>query len=102
MDKSKYIYVHQCNLDGSHKSQSHHHQHPSHYSSFYPEMIVPSTNEPVDLTAAAEFDEERQTIEKSLSKLSLPIVRNSNNMHRKKSTQLESLFRFKILKVEVH
>ncbi len=37
-------------------------------------MIVQPTAEPVDLAAVAEFDKERQTIEKSLSKLSSPIV----------------------------
>jgi hypothetical protein len=37
-------------------------------------MIVQPTTEPVDLAAAAEFDKERETIEKSLSKLSPPIV----------------------------
>jgi hypothetical protein len=40
-------------------------------------MVVPTTNEPVDLAAAIEFDKERQAIEKSLSKLSIPIVRIS-------------------------
>jgi len=38
-------------------------------------MVVQTTPEPADLAAAAEFDKERQTIEKSLSKLSSPIVR---------------------------
>jgi hypothetical protein len=38
-------------------------------------MVVQPTTEPVDVVAAAEFDKERQTIEKSLSKLSPPIVR---------------------------
>ena len=38
-------------------------------------MVVQPTNESVDLAAATEFDQERQTIEKSLSKLSPPIVR---------------------------
>jgi hypothetical protein len=77
-------------LDGSHKSQHHHHAPPPpHYSTFYPEMVVQppppppaaaaaaTTTEPVDLAAVAELDKERQTIEKSLSKLSLPIVRYS-------------------------
>ena len=68
--------------------QSHHHPHhhhhppppppppppPTHYQSFYPEMVVQSVSEPVDLAAAAEYDKERQTIEKCLSKLSQPIV----------------------------
>jgi hypothetical protein len=73
------------NLDGSDKSQHHHHHHhhhhpppppPStHYPAFYPEMVVQPTTEPVDLAAAVEFDKERQTIEKCLSKLSPPIVR---------------------------
>jgi hypothetical protein len=71
------------NLDGSDKSQHHHHHHhhppsaqpPTHYSSFYPEMVAQPTAEPVDLASAAEYDKERQTIEKCLSKLSLPIVR---------------------------
>jgi hypothetical protein len=38
-------------------------------------VVQPTTTESVDLTTAAEFDKERQTIEKSLSKLSPPIVR---------------------------
>jgi len=40
-------------------------------------MIVQSTPESADLAAATEFDKERQTIEKSLSKLSPPIVKIS-------------------------
>ena len=40
-------------------------------------MVVQSTNEPVDLATTVEFDKERQTIEKRLSKLSPPIVRMS-------------------------
>jgi hypothetical protein len=39
-------------------------------------MVVQPTTEPVDLAAVAEYDKERQTIEKCLSKLSPPIVRN--------------------------
>jgi hypothetical protein len=39
-------------------------------------MVVQPATEPVDLAAAAEYDKERQTIEKSLSKLSPPIVRD--------------------------
>ncbi|CAF1000984.1 unnamed protein product [Adineta steineri] len=63
-------------IDGSHKTPPQHHHHPSHYSSFYPDMIVQSTNEPVDLATTAEFDKERQTIETSLSKLSAPIIQD--------------------------
>jgi hypothetical protein len=37
-------------------------------------MVVQPTTEPVDLVAAAEYDKERQTIEKCLSKLSPPLV----------------------------
>jgi hypothetical protein len=37
-------------------------------------MVVQPTTEPVDLATAAEYDKERQTIEKCLSKLSSPIV----------------------------
>lgn len=40
-------------------------------------MVVQSTNESVDLVTTVEFDKERQTIEKSLSNLSPPIVRLS-------------------------
>ena len=71
------MYIYKNNLDGSHKSQHHHQppQPPPHYSSFYPEMVVQPTPEPVDLAAVAEFDKERQTIEKCLSKLSPPIVK---------------------------
>ncbi|CAF4345327.1 unnamed protein product, partial [Rotaria magnacalcarata] len=59
------------NFDGSDKSLHHHHQPlATHYSPFYSEMIVQPTTEPVDLAAAAEYDKERQTIEKCLSKLS--------------------------------
>jgi hypothetical protein len=69
-----YIYIWNY-LDGSHKSQQHHNHPPQpHYSSFYPDIVVQPTNEPVDLAAAVEFDKERQTIEESLSKLSPPIV----------------------------
>ncbi len=35
------------------------------------------TTEPTDLATTVELDKERQTIEKSLSKLSLPIVKYS-------------------------
>jgi hypothetical protein len=38
-------------------------------------MVVQPTTEPVDLAAAVEYDKERQTIEKCLSKLSPPLVR---------------------------
>ena len=74
-------------LDGSEKSQHPHHHHPhphhhppipTHYSPFYSEMIVQPTTEPVDLAAVAEYDKERQTIEKCLSKLSPPIVKAFN------------------------
>jgi hypothetical protein len=61
-------------------------------------MVVQPTPEPADLAAAAEFDKERQTIEKSLSKLSSPIVRIFCLFF------LIHIFffnRFKILKVEV-
>lgn len=70
-------------LDGSEKSHphphAHHHHHhhhtaANHYSAYYPEMIVPQTSESVDLAAVVEFDKERQTIEKCLSKLAPPIV----------------------------
>ncbi|UJR33220.1 hypothetical protein I4U23_020675 [Adineta vaga] len=78
-------YVNNVTLNGSDKSQHHHHPHhhqappsiPStHYSTFYPEMVVQSTTEPIDLTSSGEFDKERQTIETCLSKLSLPIVQD--------------------------
>ncbi|CAF0733122.1 unnamed protein product [Rotaria sordida] len=71
------------NLDSSDKSHHHHHHHhhhpplQTHYSPFYSEMVVQSTTtEPVDLVAVAEYDKERQTIEKYLSKLSPPIIQD--------------------------
>lgn len=65
--------------DGSDKAH-HHHHHPSlatHYPPFYSEMVVQPTTEPVDLAAVAEYEKERQNIEKCLSKLSPPIVKNN-------------------------
>ncbi|CAF3170217.1 unnamed protein product [Rotaria socialis] len=65
------------NFDGSDKSLHHHHPPlATHYSPFYSEMVVQPTTEPVDLAAAAEYDKERQTIEKCLSKLSPPIIQD--------------------------
>ncbi len=61
-------------------------------------VVQPTTTESVDLTTAAEFDKERQTIEKSLSKLSPPIVRIYS---RKIEINFIFFHRFKILKVEV-
>jgi hypothetical protein len=74
-------YVNNVSMNGSHKSQQHHHAPPpQHYSSFYPEIVAQpaaaTTTESVDLATVAEFDKERQTIEKSLSKLSLPIIQD--------------------------
>jgi hypothetical protein len=63
-------------------------------------MVVQPTAEPVDLAAAAEYDKERQTIEKCLSKLSPPIVRE--NFHFSMHFYWIICHRFKILKVEVH
>jgi hypothetical protein len=42
-------------------------------------MVVQPTTESVDLAAAVEYDKERQTIEKCLSKLSPPIVRTKSS-----------------------
>ncbi|CAF1622355.1 unnamed protein product [Adineta ricciae] len=80
-------YVNNGTLNGSDKPQhhhAHHHSHhppaaplpPTHYSTFYPEMVVQPTTESIDLTSSAEYDKERQIIEKCLSKLSLPIVQD--------------------------
>ncbi|CAF1539479.1 unnamed protein product [Adineta ricciae] len=76
---NKNSFVNNIHMNGSHKSPHHHHHHhhhppPTHYPTFYPDMVAQPTNEPVDLAAAAEFDKERQTIEKILSKLSPPTV----------------------------
>ena len=38
-------------------------------------MIAPTTTEPAELSTTVEFDKERQTIEKVLSKLAAPTVR---------------------------
>jgi len=46
-------------------------------------MVVSPTTEPVDLVAAVEYDKERQTIEKCLSKLSPPIVKKKRFFKRK-------------------
>ena len=66
-------------------------------------MVIQPSTEPVNLVAATEYDKERQTIEKCLSKLSPPIV------SRTLICSVTCLFilrflsrRFKILKVEVH
>jgi hypothetical protein len=89
------------NLDGSDKSQHHHHHHhhppsaqpPTHYSSFYPEMVAQPTAEPVDLASAAEYDKERQTIEKCLSKLSLPIVRKHFFLYKRSKSPYHLIFK---------
>ncbi|UJR13965.1 hypothetical protein I4U23_000968 [Adineta vaga] len=75
---NKNSYVNNINMNGSHKSQHHHHHHhPSaHYPTFYSDMVVQPTNESVDLVTTAEFDKERQTIEKTLSKLSPLIIQD--------------------------
>lgn len=89
-------------LDGSHKSQQHH-PHAGHYASFYPEMIVQpvtTTSESLDSATSAEFDQERQTIEKNLSKISPPTVRRFSSIDYLITTIF--IDRFKILKVEVH
>ena len=78
-------HFHNSIKDGSDKPQHHHAHHHSHhppaaplpsthYSTFYPEMVVQPATESIDLTSSAEYDKERQIIEKCLSKLSLPIV----------------------------
>ncbi|CAM4921556.1 unnamed protein product [Rotaria socialis] len=72
-------YVNNVSMNGSQKSPHHHHPPPTtlaHYTSFYRDIIVQPNNEPVDLAVAAEFDKERQTIEKSLSKLSSPLIQD--------------------------
>ncbi len=56
-------------------------------------VVPPSTTEPVELTTTAEFDQERQTIEKSLSKLSPPIVRISCVMAINSFVSLDSRYR---------
>ena len=97
-----YLYVRINNLDGSHKSARHHPRHTqlplSHYTSFYPEMIVQASNKSFDPEVAAELDKERQNIENNLSTLAPPIVRISSII---KNNINSSLPRFKILKVEV-
>jgi hypothetical protein len=68
-------------LDGSHKSSQHQHHHPSHYPAFYSEMLIQPTDDAANASApTSDFDNEQQTLEQTLLKLSSPTVRKSESL----------------------
>jgi len=68
-------------MNGTQKSTHPHPHHPhgslpSAFLSFYPELIVQPNIETVNLSSATEFENDQQTIQKNLLKLSPPIIEN--------------------------
>lgn len=66
-------------MNGSQKStHPHYYPHgplPAAFVSFYPEMMVQTSIETIDVSSPTEFDNDQQTFEKNILKLPLPIVK---------------------------